>query len=199
MAQILLFGLAGWLPNSPDLNLIEMVWGMMKWRAKKAAPKTKEALMETIRTVWEELDQEMLNRMVTGSERRLVMVIKVRGRSISAHLSSHQSEPTAEDAAENQDCHPFSTEEDAAILTWVNLVGNRWKRTSKIMAPRFELRERVVTNHRAEMLMGNQVNLALMARTAITPEEEEEEASVQLGEAMIQLGESFQSPPFPVE
>jgi hypothetical protein len=97
----------------------------MKWRVEKAAPKTTKELVETIWTVWQEFDEEMLNRMVAGFERRLVMVMKVRGRSISAYRSSHRSEPTAEDAAANQDFHPFSPEEDAVILTWVNLIGNR--------------------------------------------------------------------------
>jgi hypothetical protein len=51
--------------------------------------------------------------------------------------------------------------------------------------------------HRAKMFMDNQANLALMARTAITPEEEE--ASLQPEKAVVQLGEFFQGPPFPVE
>jgi hypothetical protein len=51
------------------------------------------------------------------------------------------------------------------------------------MASRFGLRERAVIKHRAKMLMDNQANLALMARTAITPEEEE--AFVQLEEAVV--------------
>jgi siderophore synthetase component len=42
---------------------------------------TKEELMETIRTVWEELDQEMLNRMVAGFERRLATSLKSEGEA----------------------------------------------------------------------------------------------------------------------
>jgi hypothetical protein len=174
-----------------------MVWGIMKWRVKTAVPKTKEELMETIRIVWKELDQEVLNRMVAGFERRLIIVIKVRGRNTSACLLSHRSEPTAEDAAANQDFRPFGSEEDAAILTWVNLIRNCWKRIREIMAPRFGSRERAVIKHRAKMLMDNQANLSLMARKAITPEEEE--ASVQPEEAVVQLGEFREGPPFPVE
>jgi hypothetical protein len=172
-----------------------MVWGIMKWRVTKPGPKTKEELMEIIRTVWEELDKEMLNRMVADFERRLAMVIKVRGGSISAYLSSHRSEPTVEDAAANQDFRSFSPEEDAAILIWVNLIGNHWKRISEITAPRFGLHERVVIKHRVKLLLDNQANLALMARTVIIPEEEE--VSVQPEKAVVQLGESLQGPPFP--
>jgi hypothetical protein len=44
-----------------------------------------------------------------------------------------------------------------------------------------------VIKHTAKMLMDNQTNLALMARTAITPEEQE--ASVQPEESVVRLGE----------
>jgi hypothetical protein len=61
----------------------------------------------------------------------------------------------------------------------------------------FGLRERVGIKHKAKVLMDIQANLALMARTAIAPEEED--ASVQPAEIMIQPGELFSGPPFPVE
>jgi hypothetical protein len=97
----------------------------------------------------------------------------------------------------NQDFRLFSLEEDVAILTEVNLIGNHWKRISEIISPRFGLHEHVTIKHRAKILMNNQANLALMVLTVITPEEVE--ASVQPEEAVIQLGEFFQVPPFPVE
>jgi hypothetical protein len=197
MGQILLYGPTGMASKRSESEFNRDGFGEYEMAREKAALKINEELMAIIRTVWEELDQEMLNRMIAGSEERLAMVIRVRGRSISAYLSSHRSESITEDAAANQDFRPFSPEEEAVILTWVNLIGNRWKRISEIMAPRFGLGERVVIKHRAEMLMDNQTNLALVARTAISPEEEE--ASVQLEEAVVQLGEFFQGPPFPVE
>jgi hypothetical protein len=63
------------------------------------------------------------------------------------------------------------------------LIGNRWKGISEVMAPRFKLRERVVTKHRAKVFMDNQMNLTLIARTAITAEEEG--TSLQPEEAMV--------------
>jgi hypothetical protein len=79
IARILLFGPAGMASKQSGSEFNRDGLGMMKWRVKKAAPKTQEELMETIRTVWEELDQETLNRMVVGFERRLAMAIKIRG------------------------------------------------------------------------------------------------------------------------
>jgi hypothetical protein len=65
------------------------------------------------------------------------------------------------------------------------------------MTSRFGLRERIVIKHSAKRLMNDQVNLALMAKMATTPEEEE--ASVQPEEAVVPLGEFFPSPSFRVE
>jgi hypothetical protein len=79
----------------------------------------------------------------------------------------------------------------------VHLIGNHWKRISEIMTLIFGLRERVVIKQRAKMFMDNQANLALMESMAIIPGEEE--ASVQPEEAVVQLEEFFQGPPFPVE
>jgi hypothetical protein len=45
-----------------------------------------------------------------------------------------------EDGSTNQDFRPFGSGEDAAILMWVERIGNRWKRISGILAHQFGLR-----------------------------------------------------------
>jgi transposase len=164
--------LPGWPPNSPDLNPIEIVWAIMKQRVKKENPKTKEELIKIIKQVWEELDQEVLNRLVLSFTRRLRLVLDVRGRSISQYISSHQHEPKPEDAAANQDFRLFVSEEDEAILSWVDRIGNRWKRISEILAPQFGQRERTEIKHRSKWLQETRLNLQLMARGAVIPNEE---------------------------
>jgi hypothetical protein len=69
MAQIVLFGPGGMTSKQSGSEPNRDGLGIMKWRVKKAALNTKEELMETIRTVWEQLDQEMVTRTVAGFER----------------------------------------------------------------------------------------------------------------------------------
>jgi hypothetical protein len=171
-----------WPTNSPDLNPIEIIWAIMKLRIKKLAPKTKEELERTITAVWEELEPDVLNRLVRNFRKRREPVIKARGRSISQYLSSHRSEATEEDAAANSDFRAFEEEEDAAILDWVQLIGNRWKRITEILAPRFGSRERSQIKHPAKFLMDRLSNerresaSATGAAAAVSGEEEGERA-----------------------
>jgi transposase len=150
--------LPGWPPNSPDLNPIEIIWAIMKLRVRQLAPKTQEELKQVILRVWDELDQTVLNRLILGFNKRLELVIKVHGRSISQYLSSHRNEPTAEDAAANPDFRPFGPEEDAAILHWVKRIGNRWKRIAEILGPLFVQRDRCTIKHRAKWLSERDAN-----------------------------------------
>jgi transposase len=163
--------LPGWPPNSPDLNPIEMVWAIMKLRVKKLAPKTKEELMDVINTVWNELNQEMLDRMVLSFGRRLELVRRARGRSISPYLSSHRTEPNPEDAAANPDWRAFAEEEDQLILQWVDRIGNRWKRITEILSQQFPPREKLAIKHRARWLLGMRSNLQQMQQPVVMPEE----------------------------
>jgi hypothetical protein len=64
---------------SPDLNLIEIVWAIMKRRVKSGRPKTKEELMHVITSIWDELDHNILNRPVSNFIQRLRSVMGVRG------------------------------------------------------------------------------------------------------------------------
>jgi hypothetical protein len=156
--------LPGWPPNSPDLNPIEIIWAIMKRRVKELQPQTEEALKAVISRVWDELDQGMLDRLILGFMRRVAMVVKVNGRSISQYLSSHRSEPIAEDAAANPDFRRFGADEDAEILRLVQAIGNRWKRISEILASQFPARDRGQVKHRAKFLMDRMANDEMRAR-----------------------------------
>ena len=100
------------------------------------------------------------------------MVIRARGRSISPYLSSHRSEPTLKDAAANPEFRPFEQEEDAAILVWLERIGNRWKRIAEILEPQFGHRERTEIKHRAKWLMECQANRQRMSSIPEAPAEE---------------------------
>jgi hypothetical protein len=154
--------------NNPDLNPIEMIWAIIKARVKKLAPQTKAELEKVIAEVWEELDQKLLNRLLTGFIPRLEMLIKARGRGISPYLSSHRSETMAEDAAANPNLPLFTPEDDEAILVLANRIGNRWRRVYEILEPDFGLRQRTEVRLRAKWLTDRHENLQ---RPALRPPE----------------------------
>ena len=70
-----------WPPNSPDLNLIEHVWYILKISIKKMAvrPRTVPDLVKAIQKAWNEIDEDILNKLVESLPNRLADVIKVKG------------------------------------------------------------------------------------------------------------------------
>jgi transposase len=58
--------LPGWPPNNPDPNPIEMIWVLLKARVKVYHPQTKEEFQELITRAWDELDQDLLDKMVSS-------------------------------------------------------------------------------------------------------------------------------------
>jgi hypothetical protein len=70
-------------------------------------PKTKEELTKLIKDVWEELNQESLNRLVLNFQLRIGLLFGVRGQSFSLYLSSHRTEPRIEDTNAIKHCAKF--------------------------------------------------------------------------------------------
>jgi hypothetical protein len=68
--------LPGWPPDSPDLNQIEMIWALLKGRVKAHHPQTKEELQELITRASDELDQNLLDKMVSSFGKRVQLLIK---------------------------------------------------------------------------------------------------------------------------
>jgi hypothetical protein len=87
----------------------------LKARVKTYHAQTKEELQELITRAWDNLDQDLLDKMVSDFGSRVQLLIKARGRSISPYLSPHRSEPTRADAMANADFMPFEEEEDTAL------------------------------------------------------------------------------------
>lgn len=70
-----------WPPNSPDLNPIEHVWYIFKNVIQKMTPRpmTVPDLTKALSKVWDELDVNILNRLVESMPNRLAAVIEAKG------------------------------------------------------------------------------------------------------------------------
>ena len=68
-------------PNSPDLNPIEPLWGIVKHRVARLRPvaSTLDKLWEQVQRVWDELDQETIDRVLGKMEERRIAVVAAHG------------------------------------------------------------------------------------------------------------------------
>lgn len=58
-------------PQSPDFNIIENVWRILKQRVKKYKPRIVDELRKAILYEWEHIEQEKINNLVDSMPRRL--------------------------------------------------------------------------------------------------------------------------------
>jgi transposase len=72
-----------WPPQSPDLNPIENLWAIIKKRRQKkyGFPQSKEDLIEQVFKIWEDLDENLLQKLGKSMEKRLNEVLRLSGRS----------------------------------------------------------------------------------------------------------------------
>lgn len=68
-----------WPSYSPDLNVIENIWSILKERISKRNPKTKATLIKCIKEEWNKIDEETIKRTIDSMKNRLELVIKGNG------------------------------------------------------------------------------------------------------------------------
>ena len=75
--------LLDWPPCSPDLNIIEVIWAIIKRRIEAENPNDISELKILIQRVWDELTFQTINALIDDMPRRLIDVIKNNGFTIS--------------------------------------------------------------------------------------------------------------------
>ena len=116
----------GWPPNSPDLNPIEMVWGILKRKLKKHKWQAEEEVFEVIEGMWRNIDSNVLNSLVKDFVHRCELVVKLGGASCSQYLSSGRKTVKKEDVVDTTNIRRWTDEEDRLLLKLVNGLGHKW-------------------------------------------------------------------------
>ena len=76
-----------WPPNSPDLNLVDYaVWEAMRQSVYRIPVSNLDDLEDRVRTCWESLDQQIINKSIDQWRGRLKAVVRVNGGHIEQLL-----------------------------------------------------------------------------------------------------------------
>ncbi len=65
--------------NSPNINPIENLWGIVKRKMRYARPNNAEELKATIRATWALITPEQCHRLIDSMPRRIAAVIQAKG------------------------------------------------------------------------------------------------------------------------
>ncbi len=68
-----------WPANSPDLNLIENIWGIVKRKMRDTRPNNADDLKAAIKATWASIPPQQCHKLITSMPRRIEAVIKAKG------------------------------------------------------------------------------------------------------------------------
>lgn len=71
-----------WPPYSPDLNVIEVIWAIMKHRLEKKVVKTLDQLKIEIQDIWDNLSIPLINRLIDTMPKRLIKCVQNNGLTV---------------------------------------------------------------------------------------------------------------------
>ena len=141
----------GWPANSPDLNPIEMLWAVMKGQLKTRNPVDVAQLESFVEEIWDGIDQQVIDHLVSDFKRRLRLVVDMKGETISAMLSSHMDAPNPQllaEVASKPTPVLIDRDEDNHIMSLHSTLGNKWTAIARQIGTERtwrEIRQRVAT------------------------------------------------------
>ncbi len=68
-----------WPANSPDLNPIENLWGIVKRKMRDTRPNNADDLMATVKETRASIPPQQCHKLITSMPRRIEAVIKAKG------------------------------------------------------------------------------------------------------------------------
>ncbi len=68
-----------WPANSPDLNPIENLWGIVKRKMRDTRPNDADELKATVKETWASIPPQQCHKLITSMPRRIEAVIKAKG------------------------------------------------------------------------------------------------------------------------
>ncbi len=68
-----------WPENSPDLNPIENLWGIVKRKMRDTRPNNADDLKASIKATWASIPPQQCHKLITSMPRRIETVIKAKG------------------------------------------------------------------------------------------------------------------------
>lgn len=125
--------IADWPANSPDLNPIEMLWSIMKKRVENRTALTKDELKAIVTEVWEEISQDLIDRLCLSFEYRLRLTIGMNGESISRDLNLTDD---YKNYISTVNIEPWTPMEDQILLHQYHSHGHCWKLISRFLPDR---------------------------------------------------------------